>query len=45
VPGLLTYILPVAKNTLVGEVRWLKELGAKRRLEGDYLWVKIVYQF
>jgi hypothetical protein len=37
----LTYVLPVGKNTLVGEVRWLKELEAKRRLEGDYVWVKI----
>jgi len=42
---ILTYILPIGENTLVGEVRWLKELETKGRLEGEYLWVKLVYQF
>jgi hypothetical protein len=41
----LGYILPVGGNTLVAEARWLPELDTKRRLEGDYLWLKAVYQF
>jgi hypothetical protein len=41
----LGYILPVGGNTLVAEVRWLPELETERRLEGDYLWLKLVYQF
>jgi hypothetical protein len=41
----LTYILPVGDDTLVGEVRWMPELDTRRRLEGDYVWAKLVYQF
>lgn len=41
----LGYIFPVGENTLVAEVRWLPELDTKRRLEGDFLWLKLVYQF
>lgn len=41
----VTYVLPVGENTLVGEVRWLPELDTERRLEGDYFWAKLVYQF
>lgn len=39
------YILPVGENTLVAEARWLPELDTQRRLEGDFLWLKLVYQF
>lgn len=41
----LGYILPVGDNTLVAEARWLPELDTKRRLEGDIVWLKLVYQF
>ena len=41
----LGYILPVGENTLVAEARWLPELETKRRLEGDFLWLKLAYQF
>jgi hypothetical protein len=41
----LGYILPVGENTLVAEARWLPELDTKRRLEGDFFWLKVVYQF
>lgn len=41
----LTYILPRGPDTLVAELRWLRETNVKNRLEGDYLWLKIVYQF
>jgi hypothetical protein len=41
----LGYILPVGENTFVAEARWLPELETKRRLEGDFFWLKLVYQF
>ncbi|MGL4402012.1 MAG: SphA family protein [Luteolibacter sp.] len=41
----LGYILPVGENTLVAEARWLPELDTKRRLEGEFIWLKLVYQF
>ena len=41
----VTYVLPVKKNTLVFEARWLPELETQNRLSGDYFWAKLVYQF
>jgi len=41
----LTYILPRGTQTLVTELRWLHETNVKNRLEGDYIWLKVVYQF
>lgn len=41
----LTYLLPRGDQTFVGEVRWLPEIDTKRRLKGDYVWMKLVYQF
>lgn len=41
----LSYIQPLGKQTFATEFRWLPELGVKNRLEGDYFWLKAVYQF
>lgn len=41
----LGYLLPLGKETLAFELRWLPEVDVKNRLEGDYLWAKVVYQF
>jgi hypothetical protein len=41
----LSYILPHGQETFVAELRWLPELDVERRLEGDYVWLKAVYQF
>lgn len=41
----LTYILPHGKETFVAELRWLPETNVEKRLEGDYVWAKLVYQF
>lgn len=41
----LSFILPVGKETFVTEFRWLPELDVKRRLDGNYFWLKAVYQF
>ncbi len=39
----LTYILPIGKDTFVAELRWLPETNVENRLEGDYVWLKAVY--
>lgn len=41
----LSYILPVDESTFIIEARWLPELDTKNRVEGDYFWLKAVYQF
>ena len=41
----LSYILPQGKDTFVAELRWLPESNVENRLEGDYVWLKLVYQF
>lgn len=41
----LSYILPIGDNTLVAEVKWIPERDTEKRLEGDSIWVKLVYQF
>jgi len=41
----LTYLLPLGKQSLVAELRWLPETSTKNRLDGDYVWLKFVYQF
>ena len=41
----LGYIQPFGKETLVVELKWLPELDTKNRLEGDYIWLKMVYKF
>ena len=41
----LGYILPCGESAFVAEARWLPELNTKRRLEGDFFWLKLVYQF
>jgi hypothetical protein len=40
------YILPLnSKESLVFELKWLKETETRKRLEGDYTWLKMVYKF
>jgi hypothetical protein len=42
----LGYVLPHGdNNNFVAEFRWLPEIGTKRQLEGDFFWLKLVYQF
>lgn len=39
------YILPIEAGTWVFEAKWLPELDTEKRLEGDYFWLKAVWQF
>ncbi len=41
----VSYVVPSKKANLVAEFRWLPETDVENRLEGDYVWVKIAYQF
>ncbi len=41
----LSYVLPTESGTGVVELRWLPELDTDKRLEGDYVWLKAVWQF
>ena len=41
----LGYILPLGNQALSAELKWLPELDTKKRLEGDYIWLKMVYKF
>jgi hypothetical protein len=41
----LSYLLPMGKDRLIAELRWLHESSVRNRPEGDYLWVKLNYQF
>ena len=41
----LGWIQPLGKQSLVMELKWLPELDTKKRLEGDYIWLKMVYKF
>ena len=39
------YIQPLREQKLIFELKWLPELETKNRLNGDYVWLKMVYKF
>ncbi|WP_319024675.1 SphA family protein [Microbulbifer hainanensis] len=39
------YVLPKGRCNLLLEFRWLPQLDTKNTTEGDYYWLKLVYQF
>ncbi len=41
----IDYIIPTETGALVFEAKWLPELDTKNRLEGDYFWFKVAWQF
>jgi hypothetical protein len=41
----LGYIQPIGKEKLLFELKWLTELETRNRLNGDYVWLKMVYTF
>ncbi len=42
---LIGYTQPLGKQTLSFELKWLPELDTQNRLDGDYIWLKMVYKF
>lgn len=41
----LGWIQPVGDQKLIFELKWLPELETKNRLNGDFIWLKMVYKF
>lgn len=41
----LTYLEPIGEENLVVEARWLPEIETENEPEGDYVYLKLVYQF
>jgi hypothetical protein len=41
----LGYIQPLGTQSLAIELKWLAELDTKKRLEGDYIWLRAAYKF
>ncbi len=41
----LSYTRKLGKVDLIAEVKWLHEVETRNRLEGDYLWLKLIFKF
>jgi len=41
----LSYVRKVGDHDLVSELKWLPELDVDRRLEGDFIWLKLALAF
>jgi hypothetical protein len=41
----LGYIQPIGQQRVIFELKWLPELDTKNRLNGDFIWFKMVYKF
>jgi hypothetical protein len=41
----LSYAYKVNDADIIGEFKWLREVDATRRLEGDYFWLKVAVKF
>ena len=41
----LGYIQPIGQQRMIFELKWLPELDTKNRLNGDFIWFKMVYKF
>jgi hypothetical protein len=39
------WIQPIGESKLLVELKWLPELETKNRLNGDFVWLKLVYKF
>ena len=38
---MVSYVYKLGKIDLAGEVKWLQEVDVQKRLQGDYVWVKL----
>ena len=41
----LGYIQPIGQQRMIFELKWLPELDTRNRLNGDFIWFKMVYKF
>jgi hypothetical protein len=40
-----SFVTKAGKTDLIVELKWLRETDTKNRLQGDYLWAKVVFKF
>jgi hypothetical protein len=40
-----SYVMKIAGHDLAAEVKWMRELGTEKRLEGDFVWFKLAFAF
>lgn len=41
----LSYTRKIGGMDLIAEIKWLHEMETRNRLEGDYLWLKLIFKF
>ena len=41
----LSYGRKIGNTDFLAEVKWLHEVETKKRLEGDYIWLKLIFKF
>jgi hypothetical protein len=41
----ISYAHKIGGVDMLAEVKWLHEVETKRRLEGDYIWAKVIFKF
>jgi hypothetical protein len=41
----ISYIHKIGKVDMLAELKWLHEVEAQKRLEGDFIWLKVVFKF
>ncbi len=41
----LSYVRKIGKVDVLAEVKWLHEMETRKRLEGDYIWAKVIFKF
>jgi len=41
----ISYVHKIGKVDFLAELKWLHEVETKKRLEGDYIWLKVIFKF
>jgi hypothetical protein len=41
----LSYVRKIGSADMIAEIKWLHEVETRNRLEGDYLWLKLIFKF
>jgi hypothetical protein len=41
----ISYATKIADNDVIAELKWLHEMETRKRLQGDYLWFKLLVKF
>lgn len=41
----ISYVHKMGKVDMLAELKWLHEVEAQKRLQGDYIWLKVIFKF